>query len=223
MKTKNKLVSIGAGVFAVLVATTVFFSLPVDASTTLSIDVPTNEYRVGDTVNVSILCSTSVFVKAWECKLGFDNNVLNADKVVEGDFFSGFSTFFNNGSIDNNDGVIKDLYNLVIGQGNVSGSGTIIDVSFIAIGCGSSDLFLFDVGVTNESMYLSSSVVNGSIFVFSRFDMNCDKTVNLMDILLVASHYGESGVDGWIVEDVNNDGQIRILDLVLVAVNWGSY
>ena len=45
-------------------------------------------------------------------------------------------------------------------------------------------------------------------------DINADKIVNIQDLVLVASRFGEKW-DG--KEDVNNDGIVNILDLVLVA------
>lgn len=45
-------------------------------------------------------------------------------------------------------------------------------------------------------------------------DLNADRVVNIQDLVLVASRFGEKW-DG--KEDVNNDGIVNILDLVLVA------
>ncbi len=50
-------------------------------------------------------------------------------------------------------------------------------------------------------------------------DVNADGTVNILDLVLVASHLGESGV---VEVDLNSDGEINIQDLVLVANSLGS-
>jgi hypothetical protein len=191
--------------------------------TTLTVNVITGEYRQGDTINVSIVCVPDSYVKAWECKLNFNDNVLNAIQVEEGNFFSGYDTFFNAGIIDNNNGTIINMYNLIMGQGNVTGVGTLVDITFHAVGCGLSNISLYDVGVTNETMYVLSEFINTSVFIYSQYDMNCDQVVNLQDIILVACHYGETGEPGWIPEDVDEDGEIRIIDLVLVLLHWGEY
>ena len=54
-------------------------------------------------------------------------------------------------------------------------------------------------------------------------DANGDGVVNILDLVLVASHFGES-VDSTQVPnpDVNGDGTVNILDLVLVANNIGK-
>ncbi len=54
-------------------------------------------------------------------------------------------------------------------------------------------------------------------------DANGDGVVNILDLVLVASHFGES-IDATQVlnPDVNGDGIVNILDLVLVANNIGD-
>jgi hypothetical protein len=191
--------------------------------TTLTVNVTTGEYHQGDNINVSIICTPDSYVKAWECKLNFNNNVLNAVQVEEGNFFSGYDTFFNAGIIDNTQGTIINMYNLVMGQGNVTGAGIIVNVTFQAIGYGLSNISLYDVGITNETMYIPYEFTNTSVFIYSPYDINCDQVVNLQDVILVAGHYGETGEPGWIPEDVNKDGKIRVIDLVWVVLHWGAY
>ena len=50
-------------------------------------------------------------------------------------------------------------------------------------------------------------------------DVNRDGIVNHHDLVLVASHFGQSGVNA---ADVNNDGVVNIVDLVLVAGALGT-
>ena len=191
--------------------------------TTLTVNVYPGEYHQGDFIDVDIICMPDSYVKAWECKLNFNNNVLNAVQVEEGNFFSGYQTFFNAGTIDNVQGTIINMYNLIIGQGNVTGEGTIVTITFQAVGYGLCNISLYDVGITNETMYIPSAFINTSVFVYSPYDMNCDRVVNLQDIIAVALHYGETGAPGWIPEDVYRNGRIGVFDMVLVAVHWGEY
>lgn len=191
--------------------------------TTLSVDAPAGEYHQGDLITISIACDTTDYVKAWECKLNFNNNVLNATQVNEGNLFSGYQTFFNEGIINNTQGNIINMYNVILGQGNVTGSGTIVNINFQAIGYGLSEISLYDIGVTNETMYIPSTFTTDSIFIYSPYDINCDQVVNLQDLVLVALHYDETGAPGWIPEDINNDGRVSVIDLVLIVLHWGSY
>ncbi len=54
-------------------------------------------------------------------------------------------------------------------------------------------------------------------------DVNADGVINVLDLVLIASHFGEPLVDAQTPNpDVNGDGNINILDLVLVANRLGE-
>jgi len=52
------------------------------------------------------------------------------------------------------------------------------------------------------------------------WDVNADGTVNIQDLVLVASEFGQSGES--LKGDVNGDGTVNILDLVLVSSHFGE-
>ena len=52
----------------------------------------------------------------------------------------------------------------------------------------------------------------------STYDVTGDGVVNILDLVSVASHFGEVNTD----VDVNGDGVVNILDLTLVAQNFGN-
>ena len=52
------------------------------------------------------------------------------------------------------------------------------------------------------------------------WDVNTDGTVNIQDLVLVASEFGQSGES--LKGDVNGDGTVNIQDLVLVASHFGE-
>lgn len=54
----------------------------------------------------------------------------------------------------------------------------------------------------------------------SDYDMNNDGVINILDIVQVANHLGESGTPGWIREDVDKNGIINMLDLMFVSNNY---
>jgi len=51
-------------------------------------------------------------------------------------------------------------------------------------------------------------------------DLNGDGRVNVLDMIRVGQHQGESGQPGWIPEDVNQDGTVNVLDMVIIGQNW---
>jgi len=185
----------------------------------------TGTYEVGNTMVVKVLCNPDgKFVKAWECKLNYNKNVLQAVSVVEGNFLKPYVTFFNPGIIQQSNGKIINIYNLIVGTGNVTASRYMFNVTFNVIGYGYANVSLYDVGLTNETQYITGlTVVNGTNFVYSPYDMNNDKTVNVQDLVSIATHYGETGTSGWIKQDVNKDGKISVIDMVIVSTHWGSY
>ncbi|HVQ00730.1 MAG TPA: hypothetical protein VMT57_04375, partial [Candidatus Thermoplasmatota archaeon] len=74
-------------------------------------------------------CSPARPVKGFELKVAFNPTYLKVDNVTEGDFFQGYSTFFNNGTIDNQAGTIINVYDLIVGQGNVTTNGSLVMIA----------------------------------------------------------------------------------------------
>ena len=163
-----------------------------DIITTVSID-PSSQYVLTDEgfiVNVS--CNQSIPIKAFEFKLSFNASLLKANSVVEGDIFDGYTTYFNSGIINNTAGSIINVYGLIIGQGNVSNPGTLVTISFTAkSNIGLSNLTLYDVGVTNETMYLPILVNNGNVTInypyYPHIFSNENPTNNSIDVSIDTS------------------------------------
>lgn len=120
----------------------------------------------GDSFSFNVTCTPGQPVKSFELKLCFDPSLMSVSSVSEGLFFDGFDTFFNDGDIDNTNGKITDVYNLILGQGNVSSEQSMITVSCIAKdSIGQILIDLYDVGVTDEDGYLTISVIDGVVSV----------------------------------------------------------
>jgi len=119
-----------------------------------------------ETFSVKVYCAPDHPIKSFEFGLSFDASLLEAISVTEGDIFNGYTTFFNPGTIDNAAGTIDGVFNLIMDSGNVSDPGTFVTILFIAkINTGTSILNLLNVGVTNETGYISISVDDGAVIV----------------------------------------------------------
>jgi len=54
------------------------------------------------------------------------------------------------------------------------------------------------------------------------YDVNSDGSCNLLDIVRISNHMGESGAPGWIRDDVDQNGIIQVLDMILVSNHYGE-
>jgi hypothetical protein len=59
-----------------------------------------------------------------------------------------------------------------------------------------------------------------SIYVCPPWDVNCDGTVDIFDVIQIGFHWSEAGGPGSIREDVNADGFVDIFDVILVGFHW---
>ena len=141
-------------------------TLNVSASnpTTVTISPSTQTFSQGDTFSVSVACVPGQAIKAYEFKISFNPTYLQANLVSEGNIFSGYNTYFNSGTIDNNDGKIIYIYGIIIGSGDVTGSGTFVSIQFTAKSVsGTSTICIYDAGVTDDTSYIDIAVSNGSV------------------------------------------------------------
>ena len=52
------------------------------------------------------------------------------------------------------------------------------------------------------------------------WDINGDDASNVLDMVLVGQHWGETGLTGWIREDTNEDGTVNVLDMIIIGQHW---
>ncbi|KAA0002823.1 MAG: hypothetical protein FE044_02375 [Thermoplasmata archaeon] len=82
----------------------------------------------------------------------------------------------------------------------------------------------------NYSFYIYAIDANGNgnksnvmnFTIYPKWDINMDGRINVLDLIIVAMHFGshegEEGYDESV--DLNNDGEINVLDLIIVAMHW---
>ncbi len=183
--------------------------------------------NVNDTFVVNVTVMPSVAIAGVQFDLSFNASLLEVVSVEEGNLFNGYSTFFINGSIDNTNGKINDVYGaIIVPGGNVSNAGTFAKITFRAKKEGLSYLNLSDVVVGNVTANpVAIKINNGSVeIVAHRWDLNHDNTINVLDLIIIAQHFGShEGDTNYAREaDLNNDGVINVLDLIVVAQHFGE-
>ena len=178
--------------------------------------------HIDDTFTLDIRAEAVFDLAGWQFDIAFDPTILEAINVSEGDFLKtdGGSTFFQSGSIDNAAGKITGLSAARLSAQGVSGTGTLLQVTFKAKSGGETELALhkFQFGsVTGNSIPAGPHQIR--IVVEERLatgDVNRDGRVSILDLILVAQQLRKRVSAGSPV-DINRDGIVSILDLIRVA------
>ena len=112
----------------------------------------------------------------------------------------------------------------------VDGDGTLATLTFEVIAAKPAMIALLEPNLSNShDELLTANLQNDRITVEasenlgpSPVDVNRDGKVNILDLVFVASHFGETVTDSNIAADVNTDGKINIQDLVRIAQHFGA-
>jgi hypothetical protein len=73
--------------------------------------------------------------------------------------------------------------------------------------------------VTDTANIIASK--NLSITIgYAVWDVNRDGSINVLDMISLSQHLGETGKPGWILQDVNGDGVINTLDMIIIGQHW---
>jgi adhesin HecA-like repeat protein len=155
-------------IFVIISLFTTIIPLPVkaDGPTLVQVNPASKTVSAGQTFIITVACTPGQSIKSYELKLSFNPTLLQANSVTEGTIFTGYTTFFNAGTIDNTAGTIVDVYGLILGAGSVSNPGSLVSLSFTARSAsGSSAISLFEVGVTNQTTYVPITITNGTVIL----------------------------------------------------------
>ena len=201
-----------------VVGDTKFFSLATD---------PT-PVRLGETFRLNFTAEDVIDLAGWQVDIAFDADVLEAVEVNEGDFLKsgGGAAFFLQGSIDNTAGEITKISSARTSGGGVTGTGTLLSVTFMPKTTGETQITLnnFFAGASSGETISSDApeiVITIEERAYPAWDVNADGTTNVLDLILVAQHLGEDASANP-QSDVNGDGTINVLDLIVVAQHLGE-
>jgi len=154
--------------------------IPVHAAgyTTVKVDPFSQTISSGSTFTISIACVPGQTIKSFELQVVFNPSLLKANSVAKGNIFKSYSTFFNAGSIDNTKGTITNIYDVVLGTGSTSSSGTLVTISFTAKSTsGTSSINLKNVGITNNLGYIPITITNGSIQITAQSQQSTENNL----------------------------------------------
>ena len=120
----------------------------------------------GESFSLDVICTPSQPIKSYELCFSFDPSLLQVNSISEGTILDEYDTYFSSGSIDNENGQVTNIFNLIIGSGNTSNPGSLISIEATALQTlGISPIHLYNVGVTDELSYLPTILHDGSICI----------------------------------------------------------
>ena len=180
-----------------------------------------------DTFTLEIRAEDIHNLAGWQFDMAYDRTVIEAVEVNEGDFLKtqGGATFFQRGTIDNRLGKIKGLSAARISENGVSGTGILLSVTFTAKVAGQTQLRLDNfqlASITGKPIVAGPHEVVITVEgEHTTGDVNRDGQVSILDMVLVARHFGKT-VSANSEVDINGDGVINVLDLILVSQHMGE-
>ena len=191
---------------------------PADMDTVVSISPSTAvSPAVGEQVVFTVKITSRGTVAGYQATMQFDTTALRFVSGANGDYLPA-GAFFVDPKVEGN--LVK--LNAASLAGESDGDGTLATLTFEVITAKASTLTLSDVLLSNRAgETFLPQIENAEITEPTKLkgDVNGDGTVNIADLVLVASNLGETGQN---TADVNGDGQVNIADLVLVAGALGN-
>ena len=181
---------------------------------------------IHDTFTLHLNTESVTDLAEWQADIAFDPNMLEAIEVTKGDLLEpeGADSFLQSGTIDNTIGKITDIFWGRISEIGISGTGTLLSVTFRAKADGETKVTLenFELwAITGDVIPTDLSNIDIIIGRYPAWDVNQDGRVSILDLILVAKDLG-SDTPSNLRTDTNRDGVINIQDLILVAQHIGE-
>jgi len=174
---------------------------------------------IGDTFNININVTNIVNFTCWELKLYFLKGVLNCTAAVEGPFLkTGGGTFYGKTITNNFNSTHGRLaaYSSLLGITSVAGSGTILIVTFKAVGGGNTPLHMADIQLGDEKIPpqpIPYIAVDGTVQVVS----GVGHDVAITDVIPIKSVVGKGYGCNITVVTQNHGGYAETYNITLHA------
>ena len=172
---------------------------------------------IGDQLTFNLNIAAGEAVAGYQATVQFEPTALRYVESNNGDYLP-TGAFFVPPVVSGNR---VELASTVL-TGVSNGDGTLATLTFEVIAAKASTLTLTDVLLADsDGDTVSPQVESGQITEPARLaeDINSDGVVNIQDLVLVASNFGQSGGNS---ADVNGDGVVNITDLVKIAGALGN-
>ncbi len=140
----------------------------VSAQTLVSISPSTQQLDEGQNfvISVYVVPEPDVPASGAQFTLQFDSSLVNVISVTEGDLFNqaGATTIFDAGTIDNSQGIVTDVYALILGKSNITTSGILANINLVALNnSGTCTFEMSNVIISNSAgQSLPITVSNGN-------------------------------------------------------------
>ncbi len=178
---------------------------------------PTVSPDVGERLTLALTIEAGADVVGYKATLNYDSIALRYVESANGDYLHSGVTFA--APVVEGNTVTLAATSTAAGS---NGAGTLATVTFEVVAAKTSTLSLSDVELSNSIGAVSQLRVEYAKiteFPILPGDINKDGVVNILDLVVIASNFGQEGDN---VGDFNGDGVVNIFDLIMVSATFGD-
>jgi hypothetical protein len=161
---KKLILTLAFSLLIIIGITAAYVLMNMTKTTTVYVDPDKVAGSIDRNFTISITISNVANLYAWECKLGWNNSILDLVNVTESSFLKQMgSTFFDYGLNETFGRVVIDctLLGNVVGA---NGNGVLVSIQFHIKNAGTCDLSLYDTKLVDTSEGMIAHTVNGGHF-----------------------------------------------------------
>jgi hypothetical protein len=169
---KSKISSIYYRLLLLLILLITFLYILLPEAAIVFVSPPARTVNQGQSFELDIsIDPMGKVISGAQLDIAFNQSLLKVNSVSEGNLFTqnGASTYFNQGTINNTAGTVKNIFGVILGPGNISTNGTFIRLNLTAIGqSGISDLTLSNTLISDpDALAVPLITKNGSLTINS--------------------------------------------------------